>query len=238
MRPRVFLSNSINFLCILGTLCQLLLSLRIHGTFHQLLSTFCASEGPSVHQQDLLSTSALFPCGCGSFRQIPSTFPSCTGHSVIIQCVRGTFHPIPSTSVQVLCLWDLLKTFRVATGHSVNFRQPSVRPRNNLLTFCASVGPSIKVCDFPCSRRNFRRLSVHPWDLLSTFPTFTGPSINFCQFSVHLGPSVNIPCVSGTFHQLSVHPQELHLTFRGTFRQLSVRRGTFLKLLSTFYARA
>ena len=229
-----------NFPCVQGSFCQIASTLgvflRPYVNFSQLsvhpwdlpsTSVYfpCVPRTIrqlSVHQQDLLSTSAHFPCGCGSFCQIPSTFCSCGGHSVIIQCVRGTFHPIPSTSVKVLCLWDLQKTFRVATGHSVNFRQPSVRPRNNLLKFCASVGPSVKVCAFPCSRRNFRRLSVHLWDLLSTFPTSTGPSINFCHLSVHLrdhpstffviflcvlrifiqlsvGHFINFPCVCGTF---------------------------------------
>ena len=91
----------------------------------------------------LLPTSAHLSCGCGFFRVIPSTFHSCAGHSVIIPCNRGTFHPIPSTSVKIMCLWELLITFCVASGPFVNFRQPSVRQRENLLTIFASAGTSV-----------------------------------------------------------------------------------------------
>ena len=101
-------------------------------------------------------TSAHFTCGCGSYREIPSTFHLCAGHSVIIPCNRGTFNPIPSTSVKIL------------------------------LTICASAGTSVKFVNFLCGRRNFRKLSVHPCDLPSTFPTSAGPSINLCRLSVYL----------------------------------------------------
>ena len=184
-------------------------------------------------------TSAHFPCGCWSFREIPSTFHSCAGHSVIIPCNRGTFHPIPSTSVKIMCLWELLKTFCVATGPSVNFRQPSVRPRDNLLSICASAGTSVQFVNFLCDRRNLRKPSVHPCDLPSTFPTSAGPSINLCRLSVYLrdhqsaicasaGPCVNFQCVCRICIKLSAYSRDLPSTsvnilcIRGPFCQLSV----------------
>ena len=192
-----------------------------------------------MQPRDLPSTSAHFSCGCRSFCEIPSTFRLYVGHTVIIPCVRGTFHPIPSTSVKIMCLWDLLKMFREANGPSVNFHQPSVHSRDNLLTFFASAGPSVNVCQLYCGRRNFRKLSVHPWDLPSTYPTSAGLSINLCQLCVHLrdhlstfrasaGPFVNFPCVSRTFFKLSAHLQDLpstsvnFLCICGTFSQLAV----------------
>ena len=158
----------------------------------------------------LPSTSAHFPCGCGSFREIPSTFHLCAGHFVIIPCDCRTFHSIPSTSVKIMCLWDLLKTFCEATGPSVNYCQPSVRPRHNLLTICALAVTSVNIVNFLCGRRNFRKLSVHPCDLPSTFPTSAGPSINLYRHSVNLrdhpstffaslGPFINFPCVRRNF---------------------------------------
>ena len=106
------------------------------------------SDCRTIHQLyerlwGLPPTSAHLPCGCSFFRVIPSTFYSCAGHSVIIPCNRRAFDPIPSTSVKIMCLWELLITFCVATGPSVNFCQPSVRQRENLLTIFASAGTSV-----------------------------------------------------------------------------------------------
>ena len=195
------------------------------------------------------------PCVCGTFHQLPSTFHSCTGHSVIIPCDRWTFHPISLTSVKIMCQWDLLKTFRVATGPSVNFRQPSVRPRDNLLTICVSAGTSVNFVNFLCGHRNFHKLSVKPCDLPTTFPTSAGPYINLCRLSVFLkdhpstfcasaGPFINFPCVSRTFIKLSAHLRDLpstsvnFLCIRGTFHQLSVHLQKFRQLPSTFRASA
>ena len=143
------------------------------------------------------------------------------GHSVIIPCNRGTFHPIPSTYVKMMCPLDHQKTFCVATGPSINFRQSSVHPRDNLLTIFASTGTSVNFVNFLCCRRNFRKLSVHPCDLPSTFSTSTGPSINLCRLSVYLRdhrstfcasarPIVRFLSISETYCQISVHQQDLH----------------------------
>ena len=191
------------------------------------------------------------PCVCRTFHQLPSTFHSCAGHSAIIPCDRGTFHPISSTSVKIMCLWDLLKTFRVVTGPSVNFRQPSVHPRDNLLTICASAGTSMNFVNYLCGRRNFCKLSVQPCDLTSTsinFPSFSG---TIRQYSVHqqglsstfhapVGPSLNFPRICGTFCQppstfcaSTGHSVNFPCIRRNfvNFRQLSVRP---LDLPSTF----
>ena len=151
-----------------------------------------------------------------------------------------------------MCVWDLLKTFCVATGPSINFRQPSVRPKDNLLTICASVRTFVNFANFLCARRNFRKLSVHPCDLPSLFPTSAGSSINVCRLFVYLrdhpstfcasaAPFVKFPCISMTFIKLSAHLRDLPSTsvnilcIHGTFCQLSVHPWA---ISSTFRASA
>ena len=158
--------------------------LCIRGSVHQL----------SVHPRDHLST---FRVSAGLFVNIRQIF-------VLPQDLMqlSIWHAFPSSNSINFSVYG---TGSVATEPSVNFRQPSVRPRDNLLTICASAGTSVNIVNSLCDRRIFRKLSVHPCELPSTFPTSTGPSINLYT---------NILCICGTFCQLSVHPWDLSATFR------------------------
>ena len=134
----------------------------------------------------------------------PRNFPlTSVNHS----CVRGTFQKVPYSRWTVC---QLLSTFRVVTGSSINFlynygiiRQLSVRPWYLLSTFHTSAGHSVKFRQlfvrpsiYPSIFRasadssvNFRQLSVHPRDLSSTFVHwFELPS----SFRASAGHSVNV----------------------------------------------
>ena len=143
--PLDVLLISVNFLCILGTFCQLLyitgpsvsfcasagLSINIlfiRGTYRELPSTFRASEGPSI----------IFPCISGSFRQHKPNFRAATGLSssfVNFLCVRviilqlsvrqqnlpltsNNFRCIHRTCHQLSVRWlQLPSSFRASAGH-------------------------------------------------------------------------------------------------------------------------
>ena len=121
-------------------------------------------------------------------------------------------------------------------GHSINFRELSVRPRDFTPILHASA--------------NFRQLFVSPGEL--------------CQLSLHLWDlqwtSINFPCICSNFHQVIVDLRAIPSTFCAslgpsvnslrvaagpsvnfwTFLELSVDipydRGTFRHLQSTFCA--
>ena len=83
-------STSINFLSIRGT-CHLL-SVRPQN-FHQILSAFYVSVGASkssVRLLDLLSTSVVFPCSRGTFRQLSVHLRDIPSTSVNFPCIQGT----------------------------------------------------------------------------------------------------------------------------------------------------
>ena len=170
-------------------------------------------------------------------RALPSNsinFRSCVGHSVIILCVHGTFHPIPSTFVKTCVCGTFLKTFCAATGPSV-YCQPSVFPRDYPLTFCVSAGHSINLC----------QLSVHLRDLLSTFRASAGPSFNFLQdilstFRASTEHSINFPRICRRFRQppsnscASAGQSVNFLCIHGTFYQLLCIRGNFVNFRQVF----
>ena len=125
------------------------------STFHTsagLSVNFCQY---SVHPWDFPLTFHELLCSHGTFRQLPHIFradagPSIKFHQLSIRAwdIPSSFRVSARPSIQFrqfpskLCLWDLLKTLRVATGPSVNL----LCVRDNLLPFCASAGRSINVC--------------------------------------------------------------------------------------------
>ena len=149
---------------------------------------------------------------------------------------------IPPTSVKIMGLWDLLKTFCVGTGPSVNFRQPSVHPRDNLLSICASAGTSVNFVNFQCRLGTFRQHFLRPWDLLSTSVNFPCLHGAFGQLIVRLrdfpstfpvngGPSVNFSCIRRT-----LCASRTFCASAGLYINLSCVCGTVRKLPSTFRA--
>ena len=110
---------SLNFPCIRRTFCKVVLTFRAdegpfvniscrQGTFRQIfvrpqgiLSTVCASQGPSVNFCAPAGPSVNFLYGRGTFRQLPLTF--CTS----VRTSVNTFLRLPdlqSTSVDFLCV--------------------------------------------------------------------------------------------------------------------------------------
>ena len=167
MRPRNFLSTSVNFPCGRGTFCQ-----------------------HSVHVQDRSSVSGALrgflalSAICGV-----STRPSCNFwcFGVPFLPLPVQWWPLPSISCVAAIpsdnLWFSSGTFRQLTVRwhpLLSTFGPSTEP------FCASTGPSI---NFPCICGSFHQLSVHPLNLQSTFcasvrpsekvRTATGLSVNF-----------------------------------------------------------
>ena len=153
-------------------------------------------------------------------RQLASTFCASVGFSQL--SVRPWY--LPSTSVNILCPWDLPKRsvqLLVLPSTSVNFlcslgtlRQLSVHPRDLQSTFCASAGSSI---NFPCGLGTFRQHFVWPgtfYQLQSTFHAFMGPSLNFL-------------CGCGTFRQHSLWLDDLSVNFR----ECSVHLWDFTSIL-------
>ena len=178
VRPWDLPSTSFYFPCIRRTILQL--------SVCQLLSIFRASVGLSVNilstfvqPRDLLSTSAHFTCGCGSFREISSTFHLCVGHSIIILCVRGTFYPNLSFSINIMPVGP---SENVPCGHRTHCQV--------LSTFCASEGQSIT---FLCISGTFHQR-------LSTFRAAAGTSVNFLYirgtFRQHFLRPLNLPSTS------------------------------------------
>ena len=204
---------SVNFSCV-------------HWTLHHLSWTFCASTGLYVNFTCVRKLPSTF---CTSMGIVPTILAS-AGHSVNFNflCICSTFHQV------LVHPRDIPSTFCASTGHSVNSRKLYVWPRNLpstfehsrnlLLTFRATVGPSV----------TFSQLSVRLWVFLSTF----------VNFSCGRGYSVNFLCVCTTtdnFHQLSVHPLVLPWTFLMATKP-SVKFPwvcrTFHQLPSTFRASA
>ena len=132
-------STSVNYLCGLGTLCQLSVHLR------DLRSTFCASAGSSINFQCGLGTFRQHFCDRGTFCQPQSTFNASVGPLVNFLCGCGTFRQ------HSLWLEDHSSTFPSSAGLSVHLGL-SVHPRDFTSIFHAYVGLSI----------SFHQLSVHP----------------------------------------------------------------------------
>ena len=160
-----------------------------------------------------------------------------------------------------------LSTFRAAVGHSVNFHQPSVHPRDYPSNFVSAEHSVISV-NILCIRVTFRQLAstfVHQRDIQTPFRASMGLSVNFHQPSVHpldhasnfrmsVGHSVNFPFVRGTFRHvwstlhLSAVPSvnfHQHLVHPCDLPKCSVRLLNFSQLsvwpwdlLSTFRASA
>ena len=126
---------SVNSLCRSGTFCQHPSTFRLSTwpsvnflwcsrTFCKLPSTLCASVGPSIN----------CPCVLGTFRQhfvlpsnlplFQSTFLASVWPSVNFLCCCGTFRQ------NSLWLEHHSSTFIASMGHSINFRELSVRPRD------------------------------------------------------------------------------------------------------------
>ena len=134
------------------------------------------------------------------------------------------FCPLPVCRRQLsVCLWDLLSTFRMFVGPSINFPSSRKTFRQLLSTFRASAGPP---ANFLYGRGTVYQLSVRPWDLPSSavnilcrqnlpeiFHASTRPSVNFRQHSVHLSTfNINFPLTFSVSAEIFVN-----------FRQLSVR---------------
>ena len=147
------MSTSVNFSCIRETILKL-----------------------SVLLLDFLSTSVNLLCICGTFRQL-FVHP----RDLTFLFIHGIFRQLLSTFMRRVTFHQLLPTFHVSTGPSINF--PYVRGlsinfpggrrtfRQLLSTFCAFVGP-------------FAQLSVWQRERPSTFCASAGPSINCREYFV------------------------------------------------------
>ena len=127
-----FLSTSVNLLCVCGTFHQLFVHPR------ELTSTFHTIMGPSV--------SFLYVCGTFCqlsirLRDIPSSFVNFSCVRVIILQYSVHQRNLPSTSDNFRCIhgtchqlsvhrFELPSYFRASAGHSVNFHDIFVCPRN------------------------------------------------------------------------------------------------------------
>ena len=153
-------STLVNFLCICGSCCQLLL-------------TFCASMGPPETFRAAAGPSVNFSQLSVRPWDLLSAFRAYERPSANFLCVRGIFHQL---FVQPR---DIPSTFCAAAGPTINFSQLSMPPLGLRSTFRAAAGLSV---NFLCFRRAFHQLSVWQWDFPSsstTFCTSVGPFVNF-----------------------------------------------------------
>ena len=192
-------STSINFPCVQKTFRQLFVSLSTSVNFlfsreaiRKLASAFRGAEtsSASLHQfsvppgepsvnlrqysmrpGDLPSTSANFPYGQETFRQL-SAFP------VDLRELSVRLRELLLTSVNILCGQETLRqkpsTFHAGGKPSTNIRQLPCRRKTFCQlpsTFCAAVRISL---NFLYDRENFRQL-------LSTFCAAERSSVNFRQ---------------------------------------------------------
>ena len=146
-------------------------------------------------------------CRKESYRKVTRAHEKYNGIFVHCQCVDVNFPCVCRTFYQLsICSWDLLSTFRMFLGLSINF--PSGRKTFCLLlsTFRASAGPP---ANFLYGRGTVHQLSVHPWDLPSTAVNILCPQNLPEIFHSSARSSVN-------FRQLSEHPRNLPSTFRAS----------------------
>ena len=175
VRPGVFPSTSINFLCGQESFCQLPSTFRVAG---DLLSTFCAIGRPisvkcfcgwtilhqlSLRLAHLPSTSVNVPCGRENFRQPPSTFHAARNLMSIFNEAGRTsvnFLYAKKTFRQLSCGRETFRSFpstlRAVGKLSINLCQHFVRPEDAPSTFRMSGRPSV----------NFRQRSIRQWYLL------------------------------------------------------------------------
>ena len=110
-----------------------------------------------------------------------------------------------------VCLQDLLSTFRMFLGPSINFLSGRKTFRQLLSTFRASAGPP---ANFLYGKGTVHQLSVRPRDLPSTAVNISCVRKIYLKFSILLpdlpSTSVNFLSIRGTFHLLSVRPQNFH----------------------------
>ena len=110
-----------------------------------------------------------------------------------------------------LCLLDLLSTYRMFLGLSINFPSDQKIFRQLLSTFRACAGPPT---NFLYGRVTVHQHSVSPRDSLSTAVNISSIRKIFLKFSICLpdtsSTSVNFLSIHRTFHLLSARPQNLN----------------------------
>ena len=174
-----------------------------------------------------LSTFANFLCGCGTFRQLPSTFRAAAGPSINFCQLSVRQQDLPSTlfaaagpSVNLLCscstfcqlplpfcaAWDFLSILHALAVPSVNFRHLSM------------------------PLETFHQLSMWPQDLSPTFRAVTEPTVNFQQHSVQL------QVLSSTFRAAEGSSVTFACCLGSTSVTFLCCQGNFHQLLSTFHA--
>ena len=151
------------------------------GTFCHLPSTFCMSEGPSIN----FTCVRVIPLVSVNFLRICVTFHQHFMH----------LRNLPSTSINILCPWDLPKTFCadlpstsvnifVVAGTSFNFQCFLQDLPSNSVNFSCGRGPYVDFCHFPCGRGTFHQYYLRPCVFLSSSFNFPCIRWNFCQLSV------------------------------------------------------
>ena len=205
---RYFPSTCVNFSCISGTFSQLSVhpwdflsisvnSPRIHGTFCQLLSTLCASVGPTKMFRAAAGPSVNFSQLSVQPWDHLSTFRASTSPSVNFPSVRGTFRK------HSLWLEDHPSTFLAFTGLSVNFRELPVCPRDSTSILHAFMGLSVNFCQLSVHPGDLCQRSLHLQDFRELLLPFCASAVPFIKFEFIRGIFRPLSCIRGTFCKLT-----------------------------------